>query len=685
MGTARKWLFKLFLFFIICLLGIFVYSNTFQTPFQFDDKEFIVNNTRIHDLKNIREILKILGTPIRFISFYSFALNYHFHQLNVFGYHIVNLTIHIINTLLVLWLILLTLSSPKLNGKIFCGKNLLIASGGALIFLVHPVQTEAVTYICQRFTSLATLFYLLSLCFYIQGRQHNNKVGYFIASAVAGLLGMATKQIVFTLPFIIILYEFYFLKTIKGLDKKTLFYLILILIFSLTIPLLYKFDFSKVILKEYPSRSHEGDIITPSVYLLTQFQVVPTYIRLLFLPIKQNFDYDWPSSNSFFEPQTFLSFLILLIILIVSLLISKKQKIISFCILWFFLTLIVESSIIPLPHVIFEHRLYLPSVGFCMMISILIYQITKKKNFYICTICIIVIIFSYLTFKRNEVWKDGISLWSDVIKKSPNKSRPYHNRGFHYLTQKEYNKALADFNKTIELNPLYLQAYTNRATVHRAMGNYIFAFNDYNKVIELNPINVQAYHNRAHAFASIGEIEKALTDYNKAIEIKPDYFLAYYNRGLLFGKRGLLDMAFKDLTKVISLNPRFAYAYFERGEIYLIQNMSDLAINDFSKGLELMPDYGQGYNRRGIAYSRQNLFDLAERDLTKAIELIPDDSAVYYNRSVIYYADNKFDRALQDAQKAQSLGLSLGSEYIKNLEAALYNLRNESLKEKMIQ
>ena len=198
---------------IICLSGIFVYSNTFGVPFHYDDESSIIENT---DIKNIADLRSILWfTPTHFIVYLSLSLNYYFHELNVFGYHLVNLMIHLSAGLMVYWLVLLTFFTPAVRDKDISKHKYLLALFSGLLFVAHPVQTEAVTYIIQRSTSLAAFFYITSLTLYIKARLSIlRKAGdgkwFYILSLSAAILGVFSKQIVITLPLIIVLYEYCF-------------------------------------------------------------------------------------------------------------------------------------------------------------------------------------------------------------------------------------------------------------------------------------------------------------------------------------------------------------------------------------------------------------------------------------------------------------------------------------------
>lgn len=380
----------------IIILGTIVYSNTFDASWHFDDHTAIVENYGIRNLKATATAVR----ASRWIGFTTFALNYHFGKLEVFGYHLVNTCIHLISAILVYFLVLLTLKTPYLKDSSISRYTASLSLASALIFVAHPIQTQAVTYIAQRFTSLAALFYLLSLVLFIKARLQNlrgakfyspSHLGFYLGSLLAAFLAMKTKEITITLPAIILLYEFFFFSpSLMSLTKK-LVYLIPFLLTFFIIPLSrYGVGLLGISGGTFIGIAEVGDVIGDATqetralsrtdYLLTQFNVISTYIRLLFFPVNQNLDYDYPISRTLFEFPTFLSFLFLASVVAFGGWMFKKSRLISFGIFWFFITLSVESSIIPIRDVIFEHRVYLPSVGFVIFLTVAIYQMMEQIN-----------------------------------------------------------------------------------------------------------------------------------------------------------------------------------------------------------------------------------------------------------------------------------------------------------------
>ena len=613
--------YKLFAIAALILLGALIYSNTFCGPFHFDDGAMIAENSAIRNIHNLRAIWD--SWPTRFITGVSLALNYHFGRLNVFGYHLFNLLSHICASVMVWRLALLTFSTPAMIGKNITRHSGLIAFFVGLIFLLHPVQTQAVTYIIQRAASLTTLFYLACLCLYVksrllqeQGRAPAVSGLLYCGSVIAAVLAMFTKEIAITLPLMVLVCEGCFLKTKEKFGwKYPAPLLATLLIIPLTMFLTRFVDFAGMrnALEPLPS-------ISPGQYLLTQFRVIVTYIRLLFIPVNQNLDYDYHIAKSLLELPTIAGLIFIASILAIAVKIFHRYRLISFGIFWFFLTLLPESSVIPIRDVIFEHRLYLPMVGFSFFLAGALYYIFEERSFRVMVILPLVITSCYaiLSYGRNNIWKDELTLWDDTARKSPKKARPYNNRGNAYFEKGELASAISDFNRAIELDPKLAKVYNNRGSAYLTQGKLSQAMSDFNKAIEIDPNLVKAYNSRGDIYRAQGDLSRAISDFSKAIIINPNYAQAYDNRGAAYARQGSLSQALADFNKVIEIDPNYAEAYNNRGNVYYALNNPTQAILDYTKAIELSPNLAQAYSNRSMSYYAAKKYDAAWADLNKA-------------------------------------------------------------------
>lgn len=342
----------------IAVMILIAYSNTFTASFHFDDNPSIVENPYIKNVTadNIKKLLH--GT--RPVVNMSLLLNYQINGLNVIGWHIFNTLFHIMNSILVYVLIYQTLNMPVLSR--YSGASKKMAFFGALLFAVHPIQTESVTYIISRTELLAAFFYLSTFFLFIRWRKGGKAIN-LVGAVISAFLAMGSKEHTVTLPAMLFLYDFVFIS--EGRIKEALnHWKSHIAVASSWILLAYLLSTVKIEGAGFGITNESG--ITPWTYLLTSFNVLWTYIRLLFLPINQNLDYDYPIAKTLFEFPTILSFIGHILVIGAAFYTYKKRnwKLIPFGIAWFYITLSPTQSFVPILDVIFEHRLYLPSVGF---------------------------------------------------------------------------------------------------------------------------------------------------------------------------------------------------------------------------------------------------------------------------------------------------------------------------------
>jgi tetratricopeptide (TPR) repeat protein len=621
---------------IIILLGIIIYSNSFLCTFHFDDTPRIVENTAIRNLADIHAWWTTY--PLRPVGMFTFALNYHFNQLDVRYYHLVNLLIHLINSCLVWWLTLLFFSSPALKDNTLSRHKKSIAFLTALLFVSHPLATQSVTYIVQRMASLVAMFYLLSLALYMKARlgDKHSLSGYllFAGSLISAALAMLTKENAITLPFAVLLSELFFLRKkelpVNFKDYRLWLAVAVILGLAIIIPLMFPFG----IFKPIPPSFGNSYTITPLNYLFTQFPVIMKYIQLLFLPVIQNLDYDFPLSTGFFGIRTMISFLCLLSLIFLAIFLFRRYRIISFGIFWFFLTLSVESGIIPISDLIFEHRTYLPSFGFFLVLGSGLYLLLWDNYKYLAIFVFVVLIGSnsVMAYERNKVWKDDLTLWSDAVLKSPGKARPLTNRGIAYGNLGQWDKALSDYTRAIEINPEYFEAVLNHGFACANLEQWEKAIADYSRAIGINPKSAFAFSNRGIAYGHLGNYVKAIADCSKAIEINPYYIKAYFNRGVIYGSLGQWEKSIDDYSGVIALDPKYAQAYINRGSAYGSLGQWDKAIADCSVAIGINPEYAKAYYNRGVAYCNLGQWDKAAADFSRVIGIDPGFKAAYAGR-----------------------------------------------------
>ena len=643
---------------LICL-SVSIYSNTFHVPFTFDDYHSIVLNTKIRSWKDFSDIWSFTRT--RFLTYFTFALNYHFGGLKVSGYHLVNLLIHLACAFAV-WS-LVELLELRCRGYISY-----MGFVAALIFLVHPVQTQAVTYIVQRAASLATLFYLMATIFFLRFRLTQSSLQekprlagqgvnvWYSACCLTTVAAMFTKEICFTLPLMLLVIDRLLYPEITW--RKRMREFVPLLLTLVIIPGLFALSTRKVNLGELGRLAEPTGTISPYHYLVTQFRVIVTYLRLLIFPLNQNLDYDYPVYRSFWSTPCWSSFLIL-VALIVSGFIGYRRKNIMFAlaVVWFFLSLSVESSVYPIRDVIFEHRLYLPMVSYGISVALLFSFLKNHASKHLWLLALIMLICGYgsLTYFRNNIWKSNVTLWADVAAKSPNKARAHHNYGQALFAERKYDEAMKEFNVALQLDPSFVLTYFTRGGLYASRGQYELAIKDFNEVLKrsLDKTRLaQVYLARGKVYAEMEDYQASLNDFNQAISLDSKNAVAYSERGLLFARQGNYQQAIKDFDRALQIDSHSAEAYNNRGLARIYQGETEAGLMDFRRALAEAPEFVRVYLNIGLAYFRRGDFSESLNAYRKALEMDPNLIQAYAGMAMVYQAKGQTDKALEQLEMA---------------------------------
>jgi len=411
---------------------------------------------------------------------------------------------------------------------------------------------------------------------------------------------MKTKEISFTLPVMILLYECAFF----GFPGRRLMMKLTPLLLTIVIiPVTMFLRLSPVIQASDKGGSFLSDVNTPAYnivkmtrwdYLFTQFNVVVTYLRLLVFPVNQNLDYDYPINRTLLAPRPLLALLLILVLLLLALYLFMRSRradernaqaavpspfapsrlllLASFGIFWFFITLSVESSIIVIQDVIYEHRVYLPSFGFFLAVTALVTlglsrletRFQGVRTLACALVGGMVVILTCLSYSRNEVWRDWITLWSDTVAKSPNKPRPRNILGIGYYYLGRYDEAMQEYREAVRLKPGFIEAYYNMALVHNTKKEYQEAINMYVKALGLSVFNAtqqaRAYNEIGINHAELGNHGQAITAFASAVKHEPESVEYRNNYAFALSTAGNHDEAMRQYRKVLQLDPANAYA-----------------------------------------------------------------------------------------------------------------------------
>lgn len=695
------------LLFVFTIIGAGIYSNTLEGPFVMDDMVRIENNPEIQitslTLPNILKSAfgKISGKS-RPIANVSFALNYYFHQFDLAGFHIANILIHILSGFFLFLFLNATLRITGHKGwKSQFSKTLpgyipaLIAVFAAFMWFVNPLHTQSVTYIIQRQNSMAAMFFILSFLLYIKGRIHGNlkretvktvqkapqqkgkkfrkkssstdgpkdsekaltpvRLYYmwYLGSALTWIIALGCKQTAVTLPFFVFLYEWYFFQDLKGeWLRKKLKYILGILGLFILIAFLYLGP--QPLEKILSIRDFANNEFTLGERVLTQFRVVIYYLSLIFYPdpSRLNLDYDFALSHSLIDPLTTLLSLFAIIGLIgLAFYLARSQRLISFCIIWFFGNLVIESSIIPLA-IIFEHRTYLPSMLVGLPIVILAYRYGKNIWVVSAVLCGVIVVFSYWTYQRNEIWKDTVTLYSDCVEKSPRKARPRFNVGLALQRQGKPEEAIPHYLAVLRLKPGYKTAHYNLGHAFRRQGKLDDAVKHYKKEIRVNPDYEKTYYDLGTVLLEQKQTDEAIGYYLKALSIKPHDELAHFNLGIALKRQGRTGEAIAHFMQAVRIKPNFEKAYYQLGLCLGRLGRTDEAIEQYTQALRLNPSSDKTHVRLGIAFQKQGNVDRAIEQYFKALRLNPNDAGTYNNLGIALMQKGNNQGAIKQFRQA---------------------------------
>jgi tetratricopeptide (TPR) repeat protein len=590
---------------ILITITTATYLNSLYNSFHFDDKYVILADNLIRSLKNLPLIFsEIFSRPLLRATF---ALNYHFGGLNVFGYHLMNLFFHILVAIEV-YILAELLAKDFFKKDDTSGMFPFIAS---MLFAIHPLHTGSVTYIASRSSVLATAFFLLSFILFLKGTATQNKRRlYHLLSIIVFILSFGVKEIVVTLPFVLTVYVY--LRHNNDIDSPLKNYLKTLIIFFVVL-LCYLIARRLTLTSVIPvdSRIYEG-ILPAYQYFITEIKVIVFYyLKWLLLPIGgPNVDPDIPAEKNFFNITTLSAATIIIILFSLAFLYRKKQPIISFCILWYFITLLPTSSLFPLGDLAVERRVYLPSVGFFLLMGLLFVRlknVTPARYIFTGYICLVLIL-GYLTVQRNNIWKTELTLWEDAARKSPNKVRVLNNRAYAYIMEGDLDKAEYYYKKLLQRFPEYPYGHNNMGTIYQIKGRLSEAIKEFEIAVQLRPENPLFRTKLGIAYEKEGKLSEAIKELKIAAKLAP------YNPQILtalastLANAGRYNESISIIDKAISIEPANPMAYYILGYSYEKIGESTMAKSAYKEALRLNP---------GWLLPHKRLMGLAESEISK--------------------------------------------------------------------
>jgi len=593
---------------LICVCGIIIYFATVHSPFIYDDAHAIEDNPYIKNLSKFQQMVGVQNIFNRSILLFTFSVNHAIGQLDVFGYHLINLMLHLCVGIMLYFLTmeLLTIENPALTPTF---QRLPLAV--SLIHIFNPINVESVTYLSSRSSVLVTLFYLSSFYLFIRFVNSKEKkkkwknIHYPIVIFFLFYLGLGTKEIIVTLPIIAVLYLWVHSST-KNFHKF-LPELAVILI-PLIIYLLYRYvQMGNLLVIKTDPYSY---MIDRSLYILTQIKVVISYyfVKLIF-PINLNFEPDIRLVSGFLDWEWVVSLIIGVCIAIG--IFYQKSILLKCAFIWALITILPTSSIIPLKQIATEHRTYLPGLGINMGLGILFLRGVSHRKLIPPTLFIFLVIYGLLAMKRSLDYRSEINLWQDTVRKSPYKSMVHNNMGTAYLSKERLKEA----RKSFEVSSA------------------------------LSPSSTDPYINMGHIDARNKEWDKAKLKYDLALKLGANRSQVFFNSGLMRLKLNKPAEALPFLLEAIKIKNHRPLYHQELGNAFRMLKQYDSALKSYRKVLELEPNYVEAQNNIGVIFWNLKILDKAELEFKKAL-VMKDKTKIHNNLANLYIAKKQFSKAI---------------------------------------
>jgi tetratricopeptide (TPR) repeat protein len=642
-----------------------VYLNSFSGAMVFDDHNGILENPRIRNLSSIGEVVLPRNADVlggRPLISLSLALNYAIGEDNPFGYHIVNVLIHALSALVLFGIVRRTLALLSLRGR-FGSAATPLALAVALVWAVHPLSTAAVTYIIQRTESLMALFYLLTLYCVIRGATTAASASamrrlWYVAAVVSCLLGMVTKDVMFTAPLVVLIYDGLFLAgSIKAAIKERLgLYASLAATWSLGVLMLWISGF------------HGGTsgaavrAFTWQTYLKTEPGVILHYLQLAFWPAGLCLDYNWPPAETIW--QIVLPGAIVVVLLALTVVALIKRSPLGFLGAAFFLILAPTSSFVPIKDAAFDHRMYLPLAALAALAVIGAYaawtRLTARGEdsdsnegaivrwIPAAVLAAALIALGWTTIERNNDYRTEEAIWGDVITKRPDNPRAYANLGYTARLRGQTAVAIDLFEHSLKLNPDEARVQSNLGEALAEQGKIEEAIDHDERAIKLEPTSAQAQIDLGAALVRRGSLNEAAIHYRKALELDPSNAEAHSKLAELLVAENRLDEAIQHAEAAVAIKPDFAEFQADLAIALFAKGQLDLAVLHFRKALALLGNDSRVNDlesKLAVALAAQGHFDEAIGFFERDIRRRPNDANARFELASLYDKNHQLESA----------------------------------------
>jgi protein O-mannosyl-transferase len=681
---------------IILLAALLVYHNSFTVPFLLDDFSSVRDNAQIRHLWPIWKVLSPPATlPVggRPVINLSFAINYAVGELAVRGYHILNLTIHVLAGLTLLGIVRRTFLQPVLRDQ-FGPSALPLALAVAVLWTIHPLQTETVTYISERCESLMGLFYMLTLYCFIRGTDSENLTGWLALSVIACLLGMASKEVMVTAPLMVFLYDRTFVSGSfrEAWKRHGRFYLVLAATWLLLGLLMADVHYRGV---------GYGGGITSWDYALTECRAVMNYLWLGFWPHPLVFDYG-PNLLVGRLADVWLSGLILSLLLAGVLWALVRQPVIGFLGTWFFLILAPSSSVVPiLGQPMAENRPYLSLAA--VVVAVIVtgnwfcrnlwarrgWPEPSRVGLQVAVVIGLALALGAATIHRNAQYHSEESIWADVVAKRPGNVRSHASLGVALLTDgraKESipqfidalhidpnepivrcnlakalamsgatNQAIFELQETLRHVPNHAPAHVILADILAGQGDEKSALEQYANALAIDPDEQMAHFDLAQLLAHMGRREEAIAEYQKVLHLDPKNATTHYNLANLLAESGREEEAISHYAAATHFDPHNRHSPLNLGNLFLKMGRTNDAIIAYMDTLRVDPNSFKAHNNLAVILANRGDLVHATGHFREAARLMPGMPETHIELAAVLDQQGLHQDAQQERSEAQRL------------------------------
>jgi protein O-mannosyl-transferase len=679
-----------------------VYCASLNSPFVFDDSGSVTDNpsiVRLWPLWGNAEHSGPLTPPAdlptsgRPLVNLSLAINYYFGELNPIGYHVFNLIVHVLSALLLMAIVWRTLRLDYFGGRFdrAAGSLALIV---ALLWTLHPLQTETVVYVTQRTELMVGFFYLATLYasfrYWAAASSAGRKVWLALATT-ACLAGMACKEVMVTAPVIVLLFERTFITGSfrRAMQKSWPLYVGLFLSWTLLLYLNYNAPRSDT--AGFARASHIG--LPAYAWWLTQTKVLLLYLKLAIWPWPLSIHYGTPYLQSLGAAWPWVAGVTVLAI--ATLVLLWRFSAVGFVGGW---VLIILSPTLVVPiitEVAAERRMYLPLAAIMTLLVVGGYWLVQRLAPWPARVAgkrksslrwpevlagaaafLVALVLGAVSVRRLAAYDDALTLWQDNVIHQPDDPLAHNNLGNALLSIGRNREAIEHYQQALQLKPNYTDARIDLGIALSQEGRYEEAIEIFQNVLQAEPGHPEVHCNLGVALAKCGKLEEAIKEYQKALRLKPDYFNAYYNLGNSLSAAGRPQEAIVQYLQALRLDPKDSRAHYNLGNEYQQTGQLDKAIQHFQAALRLRPNFPEAHNNLASALLHAGRAQEAVEHYQQAVQQRPDDADTYLNMAIAYASIHRSADAAAAAQKALELARSQGqSALVQKIETLLAAIR----------